>query len=88
MCKAHQMPQALLEKREAVRLLLGLDFHEIMAEYGEIITRVATARKIDIVSASFQMIGESPELDSMGILYLVVAAVELIDPSPSEVANG
>ncbi|WP_306600734.1 hypothetical protein [Geothrix sp. 21YS21S-2] len=88
MHEALQVSQALLDKRDSARLILGDSYREIMAEYGEVITAVSKDRGLNIIAATYQMIGESPDLESTGILYLVAAAVELIAPSPSEVANG
>lgn len=88
MHKAMQVTLALQQKWESARRILGDRYRETMAQFGEVITAVAKARDLDILPATLQMIGESPDLESMGILYLVADAVELIDPTPQGVTNG
>ncbi len=72
--------------RDQVRRLLGSRYHAKMAEIGDILTRAARARDMDVLSVAnhvTQHMNRTHGVDAgPEILLILAAAVELIEPTP------
>jgi len=71
----------LYSVRDAVRRSLGTKYAEKMRSYETVIRAVASQREIDELAAATAIVKEA-KLDGFAALFVLAAAVELVEPTP------
>ena len=71
----------LYDVRDTVRRFLGPEYAERMRGYETVIRAVAEQRGIALLAAA-QVIVQEADLESFAAVFVLAAAVELVEPTP------
>ncbi len=75
---AVQMAAKLYKCRDHAKNLLGDKYHDLMREWGEVVTACAKQENCDTMAAGIHM---AKMVDGMDAMMILAATVELVEPS-------
>lgn len=75
-----RMTAQLYDTRDTVKGFLGAKYGEVMAEIGKVVSGLADKEGIPLLSAATR-ICKDQRLSGFTQLYVIAAAVELVEPS-------